>query len=1050
MFYLHTSNRTENLLRHLSELLRVQGRDLFAPEYFLVQGQGMERIISQRTADAFGAWCNFRYLHPLDLFADIAVRFGLATESQAFSRRLLVWRIEALLRDAGDPALSPLAPYLAGENAELKRFQLAWHLAYIFDQYQVMRPELLAAWERGRAILRHPAETWQMALWQRLVRTAGDGCHRGAMLQRLIDRLEADAPVPQLPSRLSIFGLHTMPPLFLKALRALARRTDVHLHLLSPCSGYWGDLPGRRQWAKRMVSAAAAGSAEPEGPEGHPLLVALGRQGRDFQAMLLDQVDFEMQFASFEDPLADGEATVLRRLQSDMLHNRPWPAAPAAIPADDSLLVVSCHSRLREVAVLREHVLDWLHRDPGLELRDIVVMAPDIQEYATLVPAVFADIQHTIADRSLRRRNRAVAAFLAFLELLDGRFGWSAILDLLEQDMVASRFGLAAADLDRIRHWVAAAGIRWGLSAEQRQRLGLPAFGQGSWRAGLERLLMGYAMGCDEMIDGILPYPDIEGGPARALGSLCEFLALVGEAERELGKAQKLSRWSELLASYARHLLAGDDSDEFIELQRLLAEIEGGSDHDGEVVLEVIRAWLENASAGSPSASGFLRGQLTFCSMLPMRSIPFRVVCLLGLNDGAFPGVDRHATFDLMGVGQQLGDRSRRDDDRYQFLEALLAARDRVYLSYVGRSVRTNEPLPPSVVVAELLEILDRCYGLRQDGLVSGHPLHPFSRRYFTGREPRLFSYDAEACAAARQFAAASHRQQPWWSGETNFVADTVSPAEFLGFFRNPQRWFVRTVLGLELDLAAELPDEDEPFTVTGLDAYAVDRELVESQLADGGQALLAQLQEQGRWPLGTAGRLLYEKKSEEIAGLIRNIAGIGMGERLPDLSIDLTVAGLRLQGSLGNLHENGVLLYRNGPCSGRDLLALWLHGLLAAEALGKEVAVAGVFRDQILRGGIGSGILPDLSGFAALFADGCRRPSPLLVEPAWAYVRYLDKGESTAMARACASLEDILEKGYRPELALLLRGRAGEEVLDGEFAVTATAFLLPLWRALR
>ena len=1050
MFYLHTSNRTKNLLRHLSELIRVQGRDLFAPEYFLVQGQGMERIISQRTADAFGAWCNFRYLHPLDLFADIAGRLGLATESQAFSRRPLIWRIEALLRDTGDTALAPLAPYLAGENAELKRFQLAWHLASIFDQYQVMRPELLAAWERGRAILRHPTESWQMALWQRLVRKAGDGCHRGAMLQRLIDRLEADSSAPQLPRRLSIFGLHTMPPLFLRALRALARLTDVHLHLLSPCSEYWGDLPGRRQWAKRLVGAVAAGTARPEGPEGHPLLVALGRQGRDFQAMLLDQVDFEMQFRSFDDPLAGGEATVLRRLQSDMLHNRPGFTVPAAIPADDSLLVVSCHSRLREVAVLRDHVLHWLHNDPGLELRDIVVMAPDIQEYAAIIPAVFADIQHTIADRSLRRKNRAVAAFLAFLDLFDGRFGWAAVLDLLEQDTVASRFGLAATDLDRIRHWVTAVGIRWGLSAEQRQRLDLPAFGQGSWRAGLDRLLMGYAMGSGEMIDDILPYPDIEGGPARALGGLCEFLSLIGEAEREAGRAHDLRRWSELLASYAQRLLADDGSDDLLELQRLLSEIDGGSGHDGEVVLEVIRAWLENVSAESPSASGFLRGQLTFCSMLPMRSIPFRVVCLLGVNDGAFPGIDRHATFDLMAAGPQLGDRSRRDDDRYQFLEALLAARDRVYLSYIGRSVKTNEPLPPSVVVAELLEVLNRCYGLGPDQLVSRHPLHPFSRRYFTGREPRLFSYDAEACAAARQFAVASHRQQPWWSGEAGVVPESVSPAEFLRFFRNPQQWFVRTVLGIDLDLAVELPDDDELFALTGLDAYAVDRELVESQLAGNDPTLLARLQDQGRWPLGVAGRLLFEQKSEEIAGLTRDIGEAGMGERLPDRSIDLTVAGLRLRGTLGNLHERGVLLYRNGTCGGRDLLALWLHGLLAAHALGTEVRVAGVFRDLVLRTTMSSGSRPDLAGFAALFADGCRRPSPLLVEPAWTYVLQLDKDEFTAMARARARLDDILEKGYRPELDLLLRGRDSREILDEEFAATAMTFLQPLWRALR
>jgi len=1050
MFYLHTSNRTENLLRHFAELVRVQGRaDLFTPEYFLVQGQGMERIISQRTADSCGAWCNFRYLHPLDLFADIAARLGLAAETQAFARRTLIWRIEQLLRESADPALAPLASYLAGENAGLKRFQLAWQLAAVFDQYQIMRPEMLAAWGQGRGVTRHPAEPWQMVLWQRLVAMSGDSSHRGVMLQRLIDCLQDEDSGRQLPSRLSVFGLHTMPPLFLAALRALASRSDVHLYLLSPCAEHWEDLPGRRQWAKRMVGAADGSSVASEGAEGHPLLVTLGRQGRDFQAMLLDQVDFEMRFESFEDPLAAGDATVLRHLQSDLLHNRAEPEERPAVPADGSLLVVSCHSRLREVAVLRDHILDWLYRDSTLELRDIVVMAPDIQEYAALIPALFADIQHTIADRSLRRRNQAVAAFLSFLDLLDSRFGWTAILDLLGQDMVARRFDLVPADLDRIRHWAAAAGIRWGLSADQRQRLGLPAFGQGSWKAGLERLLMGYATGSEDFCDGILPFADIEGSPARALGGLCEFLEVIGEAERELGGAHSLKRWSGLLQFFASRLLAEDEGGDFFELQRLLAEIDAGSGHDGEVGAEVIRAWLDKAAAEAPSASGFLRGQLTFCSMLPMRSIPFRIVCLLGLNDGEFPGIDRHATFDLLSVAPRLGDRSRRDDDRYQFLEALLAARDTVYLSYVGRSVKTNEPLPPSVVVSELLEVLQRRHGIAPTALVAEHPLHPFSRRYFDGRKARLFSYDTEACAAARQFACTA-RRQPWWSGEAAPVPDAVSPADFLEFFRNPQQWFVRTVLSLELRLAGDMPEDEEPFALARPDAWDVDRALLESFLSGDAPVTLPYLQDAGRWPLGTAGKLLYEQKTDEVAGLVRKIEAAGMGRRLPDMPVDLDIGGLRLKGTLGNLHEGGILLYRNGKCRGADLLALWLHGLLAAEVLGGDAGVAGIFSDLELRATMAPGRQPDLPGFVQLFLSGCRRPSPLLIDPAWIYVQHLEKGEPVAIARARARLEEILGKGFRPELNLLLRGKTSAEALDHEFAEVATTYLDPLWRALR
>lgn len=1050
MFYLHTSNRTENLLRHLVEVLRQDvRRDAFAPEYFLVQGQGMERMIAQWLADAFGVWCHFRTLHPLGLFDEIAGQLGLAIEAQAFARRPLVWRIESLLRDAGDPDLAPLLPYCGGENGGLKRFQLAWQLAYVFDQYQILRPDLLAAWEQGRAIARHPTEPWQMALWRRLAAQAGEGCHRGSMLQRLIALLEDDQPVPPLPSRLSVFGLHSMPPLFLAVLRALARRTDVHLYLLSPSGEYWGDLPGRREWARRVARVPAdddgSGTAD-----GHPLLVALGRQGSDFQAMLLDQVDFTMKFQSFADPLGPGDASVLHRLQSDILRNRVDAAEREPLSAvDESLIVVSCHSRLREMEVLRDHLLDRLHRDPGLELRHIVVMAPDIQQYAALIPAVFADIQHSIADCSLRRRNRAVAAFMDFLDLCDSRFGWAEVLDLLEQEVIASRFDLSGSDLARIRYWAVAAGIRWGLSAEQRRELGLPAFGQGSWQAGLERLLMGYVTGGDEMVDGILPYADIEGAPARALGGLCEFLAILGEAERELSVGRSLQHWAELLGGYAARLLAEDDGQEVPELQRLLAELDAGSGHTGEVDLAVVRAWLENACAESLSASGFLRGRLTFCSMLPMRSIPFRVICLLGLNDGQFPGLDRHATFDLLGAATRLGDRSRREDDRYQFLEALLAARDTFYLSYVGRSMKSNEELPPSVVVAELLEVVHRQYGLAPDRLLCRHPLQPFSRRYFDGSDPRLFSYDAEACAAARRFAT-PRPAEPWWEGGTPGVGETVTVAGFLSFFRHPQRWFVRSGLGIELDLAADQPEDDEPFAAEGLLAYEVDRELVEAHLAGRGAALLPRLQEQGRWPLGMAGKVLFEKRIEEVDSLVVRIRAAGMGEPLPELPVDVAAGGLRLAGTLGHRHERGFLLYRNGSCRGRDLLALWLHGLLAAQVSGEEVNVAGIFRDRACRGTVDPASRPDLADFAAVFIAGSRRPSPLHVEPAWAYVQQLEKGDEAALAGARKAMAQVLEREYEVESSLLLRGRTVEELIGPEFAAMARTLVDPVWRALR
>ena len=1054
MFYLHASNRTENLLRHLAEVIRADERiDPFSREMFLVQGQGMERIISQRMAENFGVWCNFEYLLPLAFFEVLANRLGMSIHPDGFSREVLVWRLEGLLRDLDDPAFAPLAHYFLGENPELKRFQLARQLANLFDQYQVMRPDLLALWQKGRMAGGHPAEGWQMRLWQRLAAQWPDSVHRGLILQEVGRRLTGGEDLsPLLPARLSVFGLHIMPPLFLSLLAGLARHSDVHLYILSPCEEYWGDLPGQRQQVRQRLALAAEGrEAEALAAAGHPLLVSLGRQGRDFQAMLLDQVDFELEFRSFDNPCSSSSPTLLHRLQADMLGNRSGgPGNCGDAPADDeSIIVVSCHSRLREVAVVKEHILDWLHRDPTLELRDIVVMTPDIQDYAALIPAVFADLQHSIADRSLRRRNSALATFLAFVDILGGRFGWMEVLDLLQKDMVFPQFDLTAGDLEQLRQWVTASGIRWGLSAGQRQRLGLPADSSCTWQAGLERLLMGYAIDSPDFVDGILPYTAIEGGAARALGGLCEFVAILAEAERDMGEGRSLAEWSRLLLHYAGRLFGEEDNPDILELRQILVELDAGAFHHEPVVLAVVRDWLETAGNESRSASGFLRGQLTFCSMLPMRSIPFRIVCLLGLADGAFPGSDRHATFDLLAAERRWGDRSKRDDDRYQFLEAVLAARDVLYISYPGQSIRSNEKMPPSVVVAELLEVLKDDYGLQAKDIVRHHPLQPFSRRYFTGEDRRFFSYDGQACATAERLAEPLAEGTPWWTGQLAGREDGVVPlAELFGFFVNPQKWFVRNRLGIRLDLDEDLPEESEPFAVSPLEAYAIDREIVRSMLAGESEGIFFErLRAEGRWPLGRPGELMYDRKKEELADFAARIKEQDMGARLPDLPVDIEVGGIRLKGLLANVYEEGILLTRSASCKGRDLLHLWLHGLLAGMLLGEGKRVVAVLRDRDLRCTTAAGSRPDLSRFIEIFQAGCRSVSPLYVEPAWAYAQQrASKGTVPPLLAARKKWQDSMEKGYEPEWALLLQGLPVEEVLGEDFEELCEDVFCPVW----
>lgn len=1087
MFYLHTSNRTENLLHHLGAVIDSDGqRGVFDREIFLIQSQGMERMICQFLADTFKVFCNFQFLFPLHFLETIATQLGVQTDFDGYDRQVFAWRIEAGLRSPDSDDFYELKKFLSGPRAGLKRFQLARRLANIFDQYQIMRPEMLESWAAGQTVTGDNSEKWQMQLWRKLQEDSDAGEHRGVLFKRVTDVLRHNQSGGKLlPRRVSVFGLNTMPPIFLEFLNCLATHCDVHLFILSPCRHYWGDAAGRRTGLRRMLQGFR-GIPETVGPEtDHPLLVGLGQQGRDFQQMMVDRVDFRLEFESYDDPLeTTGSQTLLARVQSDLLQGtvspvsrhgrtvRPGLLCPSGYNEqvktrlrqdnlsqsdfqirekesrgpDDSICLVSCHSAYRETAVLKDYILQRLHTDPGLQLRDIIVMAPDIERYAAYIPAVFDDIQHSIADFSLQRKNRYIRAFSDFLKLFRTSFGWVEVLDLLRQPVVFPAFGLGITDLEYLERWVIDGGIRRGLAKEGETGAAV------SWKAGLERFLMGYCASSGSFVDGVLPFDHIEGSSGVVLGGLCEFIDIIEESAGFFQQEQTLSRWSEMLSGMAERLFDGGDQQDYLELHALLTDLGAthGKYHGSPVSGDVILEWFSGVVRESRSSSGFLRGQLTFCSMLPMRSVPFRVICLLGLNDGDFPRMDHQPAFDLMADRFRIGDRSVRVDDRYQFLEAIVSARSHLYLSFVGQSIRTNEKIPPSVVVSELLELLAEYYGM--ENMVTEHPLHPFSSRYFreNGEEKKLFSYDSHSFNIASNLVSGAAPCRSWWKGVVDREVERIEFAELLSFYRHPQEWFLHNIVGLRLESGEKnLPEEHEPFRLEGLEQYQVEQQLVDHLLSGGdGREPERELKAKGLWPLGEPGSLQYQRKINEIEQFVKQVSSFKMGKALAGEPFCIRVGPYTLSGTFANRYERGVLLFRYAKLKGRDLLAAWLHHIAAQELFGKITTVL-IASDQICRFSP-EHTGPSLEYLLDVFGKGCRGPSRFFIEPSFIYCGQKAKSRAkiSPLDKARQDVRKRLDRGYEPSWEQLF-GDECELMLGEEFEKYCHEIMAPVMRGL-
>jgi len=1013
----------------------------------------------------------------------------------------LTWRLMRLLPSLIDqPHFEPLQRFLTADTDLRKRYQLSERLADLFDQYQVYRADWLEDWAAGRHQLRNgrgeakaltAANCWQAELWRALLLDVGEegmGQSRAGVHQRFIERINTLTEAPAgLPSRVIVFGISSLPAQALEALAGLAKFSQVLLCVHNPCRHHWADIVAdkdllRHQYKRQARKTGMPVVLDPEAlhQHAHPLLAAWGKQGRDYINLLDSYDDPNSYRAAFRDGRIDlfSESephTILSQLQDDILELRPlnetrelWPAVDPAI--DRSVRFHVAHSAQREVEILHDQLLARFSKDPDLRPRDVIVMVPDIDSYAPHIRAVFGQLERddrrfipfTLADQGQRGREPLLIAVEHLLKIPDSRFPVSEILDLLDVPALRARFGVEERDLVTLHRWIEGAGVRWGLNAQQRVGLGLPDnLEQNSWHFGLRRMLLGYAVGAGAAFDGIEPYDEIGGLDAALIGPLVSLIDALQVAHTELSLPATPQVWGIRMQAMVQLFFKADsEHDDYLlgQLEQLretwLETCESVGLLD-ELPLTVVReAWLAGLDQGRLSQR-FLAGSVNFCTLMPMRAIPFKLVCLLGMNDGDYPRAQPPLDFDLMGSDYRPGDRSRREDDRYLLLEAVLSARDQLYISWVGRSIRDNSERPASVLIGQLRDHLASGWRLhnaelpedekkRDPGqqllhkLTLEHPLQPFSAQYFhQGTE--FFSFSREWQMI--------HEPQPQ-SGETlplpEHLQDApLSLAQLQDFLRNPVRHFFSQRLKIYFEVAEAPLADEEPFVLDALERYSLSESLLNAALTDPDEindALTAQarrLQGSGLLPMAGFGTSLQEELIEPLPDLLQRYQDLLVlwPEPLTSaLPVNFTHEKTRFDGWLSALHQNSngdLLAITAIPNSIGSLKTRKWHRLirpwvvqLVACACGLPLSTALVASDETL-------LLAPLEQQAAIktlthllmaWQTGMQRPLPVAVKTAFAWLGQSDPNKAEAAACKAYEGDGVNTGGERRESTALVR----------------------------
>ncbi len=1061
--HVHRASRTDLLADAFGELLSTPLPDPFAEEIVVVPAKGVERWLTQRLSHRLGVsqregerggdgvCAGIRFLNPRSLVSLLIDR----DRDDMWDPERLVWPLLATIDEhIEEPWCSTLATHLGhgleGEEALLRRnrrYSVARRLAGLFASYATQRPGLIGDWRQGRDTDGAGNELdddllWQSELWRCLLAHV-DAEAPDVRHQRVVAGLRAADPAVlgklDLPDRLSLFGHTRLTVTEVELLVALAEVREVHLWLPQPSPALWDQLAGVGGVVPRANDDSSSRVA-------HPLLASLGRDTRELRRLLPQAA---VQAAADPAPTEVGPAptTLLGWLQHDLRTNTlpgdTERATRVIDPTDRSLQVHACHGPARQIDVLREVLVGLLEDQPDLEPRDVLIMCPDVETFAPLISAGFglaqvvADteggghpahrLRVLLADRALSSTNPLLAVASDLIELAGGRVTASSVLDLIASEPVRARFRLSDDDLGRITGWVRAAGIRWGVDAEHRSAFLMDGFAHNTWRAGLDRILLGVALSGDHhrRLGRGLPLDDVASGDISLVGRLAELLDRLASCLRAAESASTVGEWM-LALSQGTHSLtevSGDDAWQVPQFDRELARAADASDGDIELRLADVRALLGGRLEGRPTRANFRTGTLTVATLVPMRSVPHRVICLVGMDDGVFPRVSTSDGDDVLARRPLTGERDPRSEDRQLLLDALLAAGETVVITYTGANEQSGAARPPAVPLGEILDAADRTSAapVRTQVLIR-HPLQPYDARNLTAGAlvPQVpFSFDRSALAGATAAATSARPRPPFLTGDLTpaqgRLAGDVSLADLKTFFSHPVRTFCRS----RLEITAPLDPEDVldaiPIDLDNLEKWGVgDRILREVLSGEDPQAVMLAEQLRGTLPPGQLGVRSLTEITLEVQRLMNATAALREG---PRRTIDVDVPlpdGRRVTGTVSGVFGDRLLTLGYSKLKPRQRLTAWIDllALSAAEpdrswtshAVGKEKA--GPKRG--LAGPLDHRATEWLADLVALRDEGLRRPlpAPIATTCAWAEAHLQetmgnDRPPSLAAARA-------------------------------------------------
>ncbi len=1002
MLTVHRAQRVDVLADVLADQLATPLPDPLQTEVIAVPARGVERWLQQRLARRLGAAgafdgiaANIDFPSPDALLRRVVLATADDPEAaESWYTDRLVWPVLRMIdANLADERLAVLRNHLSGSEGAGRRLTAATTIAGLFAGYGRQRPAMLADWAAGRDTdgtgrELDPTLSWQPWFW-RLVRAEVAAPHLAEQLDEVAAALRADPALVDLPARFAFFGATRIPESLRSILGALAQHREVSLLLPHPSEALWRAVAGCGAAVPRARDVV--GEVRP----GHPLLAALSRDVQELQEVLAPAIG-----AQLHHELPARRPSLLAAVQNGLARDALVPGSGPGF--DDSLEVHACHGPERQVEVLRDRLLRLFDDHPDLQPRDVLVMCPDVETFAPLIQGAFGQfgldhpgfsLRVRLADRGLRETNEVLDVLAAVVDLAAGRVRSGELVDLLGLPALARRFGFTDDELGTLGGWIERAGVRWGIDEVQRDRFGMTGFPQGTATVGRDRVLLGVLAeeSENEWLGPGLPLAGVESTKIDLAGRFAELVDRLGALLRDLDGRRSAQGWAEVLTGAVDALTESGPELQWQRAQAIgmITDSLGSAGAAGvELGRDDIRALLDRLLAARPTRANFCTGELTVCTLTPMRSVPHRAVVLLGMDADSFPRVGAVDGDDILRRVPLIGEHHRADEDRQAFLDAICSAAEHLLIFYTGADAVTGAVVPPPVVLSELIDTAETVAagsaggdsgseasgsgdsGLADSGwgdsgrgdsgsVVHRHTLHAFDERNFQSvAGARPLSYDTRLLRGARALAAAAGGDR---APVRPVVARTVLPpadpaadidlAELIAFLQSPAERFVRDRLGAVLPEHDESHPDELDVDLDGLQKWQIGDRYLRSFLAGTDPHLIESAEiRRGSLPpfrFGSAVLADVREKAQAI-GVVGAGYRTGGGDTV-DVRVRLA-DGRRLYGTVPEVFGEALVSVGYSTLGAKQRLASWIRLLMTAA--GSSHPIGGAITVGAARGG--------------------------------------------------------------------------------------------------